>query len=385
VAVDFAARAAGLVAGPRGRALCAAAIGLDFHVLLRTLGIPISDSTSELIAWGNDEQGGRPPSGRAEVDRRAADVSGGVVAVIDRRLAGSDLAVLGATTDAVALLGPLSDAVSGWAFSDDQIQAAVVLGDGADALLPVAEALARAPGAAWWWDPAPAEGHRWVAWSYQPQGPPPLGQAAEALRTWDDNEASAEARSADMLPFPPTATGRHYSGIWGSAPRAAGILGTTRAVAELPAAALALSEDEGGYEAAEIWDIRVDPSVEVYEIDSPHAWCALVDTWPREVTLSRRHDWWRWTGSEGPWLLPDWTRVAEHYDGVHLSVAAHLQASYRALPVGQSAYTCLAGWDPDETVWLSDACRSATLVAHLEEGFITRILPQPAPPPASQT
>jgi len=343
VAVDFAARAAGLVAGPRGRALCAAAIGLDSHVLLRALANPLSASARELIEWGNVGQPGWPPPGWAELDRHVTGSAGGVVAVIGRRLADSDLAGLGAATDAVALLGALSDAVSGWAFSDDQIQAAVVLGDGADALLPVADALARSPGAAWWWEPSPPGGHRWVAWSYQPQGPPPLGQAAEALRTWDDNEASAEARSVDMVPFPPTATGPHYSGIWWSAPRAAGILGTTRAVAEIPAAALALSEDEGGYEAAEVWDIRVDPSVEVYEIDSPDAWCALVDNWPREVTLSRRHDWWRWTGSEGPWLLPDWTRVAEHYDGVHLSVAAHLQASYRALPVGQGAYTCLAG------------------------------------------
>lgn len=385
MAVDFAARAAGLVAGPRGRALCAAAIGLDSHVLLRTLGVPLSASTRKLIAWGDHDQPGRPPPGGAELDRRATDGSGGVVAVIDRRLADFDLAALGETRNEVALLGPLSDAVSCWAFTDDEVQAAVVLGDGAEALVPVAEALARAPGAAWWWDPAPAEGHRWVAWSYQPPGPPPLGRTAEGLRTWHDNDTSAEARAAEMVPFPPTGTGPRYSGMWWSAPRAAGILGTTRAVGELPAAALALSEDEGGYEAAEIWDIGVDPSVEVYEVDSPEAWWALVDTWPREVTLSRRHDWWRWTGSGGPWLLPDWTQVAEHYDGVHLSVAAHLQASYRALPVSRGANTCIAGWDPDETIWLRDACRSATLVAHLEEGFVARILPQPAPPLGGRT
>jgi hypothetical protein len=385
VAVDFAARAAGLVAGPRGRALCAAAIGLNSHVLLRAFTRPLGAEALARIERDNAGQPGWPPPGWAELDRRPTDGSGGVVTVIDRQLADSDLAGLGAATDAVALLRPLSDAVNGWAFSDDQIQAAVALADGADALLPVAEALARAPGAAWWWDPAPAEGHRWVAWSYQPPGPPPLGRTAEGLRTWHDNDTSAEARAADMVPFPPTGTGPRYSGIWWSAPRAAGILGTTRAVGELPAAALALSEDEGGYEAAEIWDIGVDPSVEVYEVDSPDAWCTLVDTWPREVTLSRRHDWWRWTGSEGPWLLPDWTEVAEHYDGIHLSVAAHLQASYRPLPVSRGTNTCIAGWDPDETIWLRDACRSATLVAHLEEGSVARILLQPSPPLGGRT
>lgn len=69
------------------------------------------------------------------------------------------------------------------------------------------------------------------------------------------------------------------------------------------------------------------------------------------MTLSRRHDW-RWTRWEGKWPIPSWREVAARYDGVHLSVAGHLEGSYRALPVGDGACTCIAGWDPDETIWL---------------------------------
>ncbi len=142
MAVDFSARAAGLVAGPRGRALCAAAIGLDSRVLLGALASPLSAEPRLRIEWGNAGQPRWPPPGRAELDRRATGGAGRVVAAIDRRLADADRAALGETSDPGALLGPLSDAGSGWAFSEDQIEAAVVLGDGADALLPVAEALA---------------------------------------------------------------------------------------------------------------------------------------------------------------------------------------------------------------------------------------------------
>lgn len=37
--------------------------------------------------------------------------------------------------------------------------------------------------------------------------------------------------------------------------------------------------DEGGYESTEIWDISVEPSAEIGEVDSPDAWCASADTW----------------------------------------------------------------------------------------------------------
>jgi hypothetical protein len=72
-----------------------------------------------------------------------------------------------------------------------------------------------------------------------------------------------------------------------------------------------------------------------------------------DVTRSRRHDWWRVTGSSGRWLIPDLTAAAADYGAVHVSVIGYLTTAGRALPVGD-ARTMLAGWNPDETWWLGD-------------------------------
>jgi len=40
--------------------------------------------------------------------------------------------------------------------------------------------------------------------------------------------------------------------------------------------------------------------------------------------MSRRHDWWRVTGSAGAWMIPDWVAVAADYDAVHLTVGGYL-------------------------------------------------------------
>jgi len=57
-------------------------------------------------------------------------------------------------------------------------------------------------------------------------------------------------------------------------------------------------------------------------------------------------------------LIPDFTAVAADYDAVHLSVIGYLTAAGRALPIGD-ARTMLAGWDPDQTWWLSDVLSSS--------------------------
>lgn len=95
----------------------------------------------------------------------------------------------------------------------------------------------------------------------------------------------------------------------------------------------------------------------IYEITDAEAWTALVAQHPLEVTASRRHDWWRVTGREGTWVIPDWAAVATRFDAVHLTVDAYLTAAGRALPVEHPsgpARTVMAGFDPDATWWLTD-------------------------------
>ncbi len=67
------------------------------------------------------------------------------------------------------------------------------------------------------------------------------------------------------------------------------------------------------------------------------------------------------TGRAGTWLIPDWSAVAADWDAVHVSVAGYLTTATRALPVADgTAATMLAGWNPDQTWWLTDILATTT-------------------------
>jgi hypothetical protein len=102
--------------------------------------------------------------------------------------------------------------------------------------------------------------------------------------------------------------------------------------------------------------VALAENARVFEIDEPRAWQRLVTDYPRTATATYRHNW-AWTGWDGEWLVPDWPAVAADWDGIHLSVAGYLSTAGRALPVG-TARMLLAGWNPDETYWLTDAITS---------------------------
>ncbi len=74
----------------------------------------------------------------------------------------------------------------------------------------------------------------------------------------------------------------------------------------------------------------------------------------RAPASGRRQDWWRATGQDADWLIPDYARLAERYDALHLTVSGYLTTAGRALPAG-AGHTVLAGWDPDQTLWLTVA------------------------------
>ena len=70
------------------------------------------------------------------------------------------------------------------------------------------------------------------------------------------------------------------------------------------------------------------------EANPPADWVALVREYPLDVTdTAKRGDWWRTTGRDGRWAMPDWSAVARDVDAVHLTVAAYLATAGRALPV----------------------------------------------------
>jgi hypothetical protein len=218
------------------------------------------------------------------------------------------------------------------------------------ALAPVAETIASSPEAAWWSTPLDRERQRYVQWLDEtPWEPPALTGARPQLEQWKARTLADELQSRE-LPHGVTA---NVSGYWWSAPQLVPLVTTTRALPSLAAVKLVLVEDTFGWQHARVWPLRPASGARVFEITGPDAWAELAGRYPLDVSLSRRHDWWRVTGHDGSWLIPDWGAVASDYDAVHLTVLGYLTTAGRALPVGDS-HTVLAGWDPDETYWLSD-------------------------------
>ena len=135
----------------------------------------------------------------------------------------------------------------------------------------------------------------------------------------------------------------------------ASLVTTTRALPGLGSIELAWEEDSFGHGSAAVWILGTTRRARVWEIDGPQAWLRLVDRYPLEVTHARRHDWYRTTGRVGAWQIPDWDAVAADWDAVHLSIAGYLTTATRALPIADGeAASVLAGWNPDQTWWLTD-------------------------------
>ena len=197
-------------------------------------------------------------------------------------------------------------------------------------LLPIAEVVLGEPSARWWSTPL-------------------------------DRNAQIHTRfEPATVAGPPLGTLSLTGGRWWVTPALAGLDSTTRALAEAGSASLWLTEDEMGWESANLVACTVEPAARVLEIDGPDAWASLVATYPLDVTASRAPNWWGAVDArEGDWLIPDWSAVAADYDGVHVSVQAWLMTSGQAVAVGTRASTTLAGWDPDATWWLTDGPRPA--------------------------
>lgn len=222
-----------------------------------------------------------------------------------------------------------------------------------DALHPIAAQVAAGSGVAWWTAPV----DRAAQWSVEfenPRTPPADGPSQELLARWRDAESRHED---DARAERPADVRANWSGHWWSTPPNE-LTRTTRSLGERGPVGLWLVEDGFGWERATAVPVPVPDDAVVLEIDGPAAWADLCRRFPLDVTASRRHDWYRVTGVDGAWVIPDWSRVAEEYDGVHVTVAGYLATAGRAVPVDDGCATVLAGWGPDETCWLTDAVRA---------------------------
>ena len=122
------------------------------------------------------------------------------------------------------------------------------------------------------------------------------------------------------------------------------------------------------------WTFDVASSARVFEIHRPNDWKRLVAAYPDDV--SGRHSGWELPGrnqhrsevsevlsaSAGKAarfdvrvVMPDWKRVAEDWDGVHLSWAGMLTCEGHVLDVpdlGDDVVTMLRFWVTERTLWL---------------------------------
>lgn len=183
-----------------------------------------------------------------------------------------------------------------------------------------------------------------VDWCVPSECPPTLPPAAPILSTWTDELREEERRATRDRPTDPHA---NVSGSWWSLPYQ---LRQTRSRVR---AALELVEDSLGWDVATVTPVR--GAGRVLEITAAGDWADLCREYPAEVTASRRHDWFRVTGRDGRWLIPDWARVAQQWDAVHLSTLAYLSAATTLIPIDREYATVMAGWAPDSTIWLTDA------------------------------
>ncbi len=221
------------------------------------------------------------------------------------------------------------------------------------AIRAMAARLARAEGCGWWWSDIDRSAQEFVQWAARDEPAPVLGQAADTLRNVGLEDDEREKR---MNKYLRRSAGKDPHGEWWTHPFP-GAISITRRVGRLGPLLLAGQEDGFGETEAVVWPLAVSDAARIFEVDSSRAWQELVSGYPRPATASYRHTW-AWTGWNGDWLAPRWSAVARDWDGVHLTIAGYLSTAGCPLPVG-TARTMLAGWNPDQTYWLTDVLTHA--------------------------
>lgn len=215
-----------------------------------------------------------------------------------------------------------------------------------DALRPFAEHLAASPLTNWWTSAVDVSDQWTVNWEddtfVRPDGDP-----VQTLETWRKQMLAEEARAARERPASPT---DRVTGVWWSIPSPFTLLSTSRSHFDGSPAGLWWTEDSG-WQKASARQVHIPTGARVLEITGADVWADLCRQHPLEVTASRRHDWYRTTGRHGRWVMPDWSQVAQDFDGVHLTVSAWLAAAGTVIPVDDDTASVIAGWSPDETWW----------------------------------
>lgn len=205
---------------------------------------------------------------------------------------------------------------------------------------------------AWWWAGPDLDDQWSLVWPEAGERPSSGRRGSdEELAGWREHTVTLEERYATEREEP---GGSDLSGEWWSAPPRAYTTRTSRRGGPAPSVAAVLVEDEQGWVELDASRQAVREAARVFTIEGPSDWTDLVRRYALDVTHTRRADWNRLAGGESGWVIPDWLAVSKDYDGVHLSVGGYLSTAGNVLAVTDSHRTVLAGWNPDETIWLAD-------------------------------
>ena len=274
-----------LTTTPAGLALLATLAGLDRWDFMDQIGEPVRRALDPPRVRGLAGPGTRPDAGRSPPSGRGpgSDQVAAVTPRLDQLAGCRDRQLLLSAFASAMLLGPAD------------VTAAPYLSAAAACLLPVARALAAAPAAQWWWQLPDPHHQRWLGTSTRQL---PRGAAlAAALRAQAAADEEEEHRTARDLPWPPE-QGTRYSGTWWSPPFPSGVFTSTGPIGALPAVEIGCATD-AGEDRFEVWDAEISPQARIWNITGPDGWARLTARYSRDVTASRRHDWYHATGRPG--------------------------------------------------------------------------------------
>lgn len=333
----------GLTVGPRGRRVVleiAKAADPRVGEVLWPLAYNANvDAGASIVAFGWDDEGNAfETRGRVGTEATVSDLAA--------RIRGVGALDPDATTLDAAMLRAVDSARYWQAPDGEDIIAA--LPEVRAALAAVSVGLTERADTAWWRRDRAIE--QWAI-EFDPSGDgAPFDPAPGAADAWLQGTLDEEERARRDRPSDPQA---NWSGSWWSFPS-----GAPHTTGELPPGlpvGIPYVEDGFGWTRARAVPVR--GGGRTFEIRDADDWAELCRRHPLEVTASRRHDWYRTTGRDRRWLLPDWSSVAEEWDAVHLTGWAYLTAATREIVIDDDFSSVLGGWGPDETYWLTGFVR----------------------------
>lgn len=207
----------------------------------------------------------------------------------------------------------------------------------------------------WWTAPADLNDQWQREWMRQeepgPIGFPPARKpVAQALLDWQRETLECEEQSRLELERDPATAS---SGQWWSSPPW-DAFSSARSYPDQVPCHLWWVEDSAGIDKCKAQRLEIDPRVKIFEVHGPGDWAYLCQHYGVEITAQNYNVWFGTTGRRGRWVIPDWFKVSQDFDGVHLSVAGYLTTAGLTVTVDQERSSLIAGWDPDVTYWLTD-------------------------------